>query len=58
MMGCISTILQRFRADQSGSTAIEYGLLAALITVALVLAIALIGTKLSSTFTILSNSLP
>jgi pilus assembly protein Flp/PilA len=50
--------LQRFRDDQSGSTAIEYGLLAALIAVVLVTALGTIGTKLSSTFTSVSGSLP
>jgi pilus assembly protein Flp/PilA len=50
--------LRRFRNDQSGSTAIEYGLLAALIAMVLVAALGTIGTKLSSTFTTVSGSLP
>jgi pilus assembly protein Flp/PilA len=54
----MSNFLRRFRDDQSGSTAIEYGMLAALIAVVLVTALGAIGTKLSSTFTTVSNSIP
>jgi len=36
--------------DESGATAIEYGLIAALIAVAAIAAFQLVGTNLSSTF--------
>ncbi len=43
--------------DNSGATAIEYGLIAALISVAAIGALSAIGTNLSSTFTNVSNKL-
>lgn len=42
--------LRRFLADQSGATAIEYGLIAALITVVLLVAIGLLGGGISNMF--------
>ena len=44
-------------ADQSGATAIEYGLIAALIAVAAVLVMGTVGTNLSSTFNTVATSL-
>lgn len=43
--------------DNSGATAIEYGLIAALISVAAIGALSAIGTNLSGTFTNVSNKL-
>ena len=43
--------------NEKGATAIEYGLIAALIAVAAIGAMASVGTKLNSTFTNVSNSL-
>ena len=43
--------------DSRGATAIEYGLIAALIAVAAITAMKGIGTKLNSTFTSVSNDL-
>jgi pilus assembly protein Flp/PilA len=43
--------------DDSGVTAIEYGLIAALIAVAAIAAFSLVGSHLSSTFTTIANSL-
>jgi len=43
--------------NSKGATAIEYGLIAALIAVAAIGAMQGIGTKLSSTFTNVSNQL-
>ncbi len=48
----------RFVNDESGATAIEYGLIAALIAVVLVTAVGLVGTKLNGTFTQVSTALP
>ncbi len=39
-----------FVADETGATAIEYGLIAALIAVAIISALRTVGTNLSSTF--------
>jgi pilus assembly protein Flp/PilA len=48
---------RRFVADESGVTAIEYGLLAALIAVVIVTAVTLIGTDLNVIFTKVTNAL-
>ena len=46
-----------FIGDQSGVTAIEYGLIAALIAVAIIVAVTSVGTSLSGTFTAISSAL-
>lgn len=43
--------------EQSGATAIEYGLIAALIAVAAVVVMGQVGTNLSSTFNTVATSL-
>jgi pilus assembly protein Flp/PilA len=43
--------------DTKGATAIEYGLIAALIAVAAIGALTTVGSKLNTTFTNVSNSL-
>lgn len=50
-------ILKHFWKDESGATAIEYGLIAALIAVVIITGITAVGTKLSTTFSDLSTSL-
>jgi len=42
--------MTKFIADEQGATAIEYGLLAALIAVAIIAAVTALGTALSSKF--------
>jgi pilus assembly protein Flp/PilA len=49
-------IISRFVRDESGATAIEYGLIAALIAVVIITGVTAVGTKLSTTFTTLSTS--
>ena len=44
-------------ADENGATAIEYGLIAALISVVIITTITIVGTKLSATFSSVANSL-
>jgi pilus assembly protein Flp/PilA len=46
----MSKFVTRFLNDESGATAIEYGLIAALIAVVLVTAMGTMGGKLSSAF--------
>jgi pilus assembly protein Flp/PilA len=43
--------------DENGATAIEYGLIAALIAVVIIGAVTAVGTQLSATFTSVSNAL-
>jgi pilus assembly protein Flp/PilA len=47
----------RLLRDEAGATAIEYGLIAALIAVVIIGAVTVVGTKLSSTFSSVSNAL-
>jgi len=47
----------RFLKDESGATAIEYGLIAALISVALITGATTLGTELNTTFTELKTKL-
>jgi pilus assembly protein Flp/PilA len=49
--------LKRFFRDESGATAIEYGLIAAGIAVAIIVAVQGLGTALNTTFTTVSTSL-
>ncbi len=51
------TFTKRFIADQSGSTAIEYGLIAASIAVVIITAVQLLGTKLTATFSSVAGAL-
>ena len=46
----LRTAIARFLRDQSGATAIEYGLIAALIAVALISTLAVFGTNLSALY--------
>ena len=46
-----------FMSDESGATAIEYGLIASLVAVAIITALTTLGTKLSTTFTSVSDQL-
>jgi pilus assembly protein Flp/PilA len=49
--------LQRFLNDETGATAIEYGLIAALVSVALITILGTLGTSLEDTFTRISEDL-
>ncbi len=51
------TIFARFIKDESGATAIEYGLIASLIAVAIITGAGALGSNLSSTFSALATKL-
>ena len=53
----VRTIVWKFHADQNGAAAIEYGLLAAGIAVAIIAVVAALGTQLNTTFTSVSSGL-
>jgi pilus assembly protein Flp/PilA len=53
----MKNILNRFAHDQSGATAIEYGLIAGLIAVVIIGAITTVGTKLSAKFNAVAANL-
>ena len=47
----------RFLKDNSGATAIEYGLIAAGISIAIIAVVNTLGTQLNGTFSTVSNAL-
>ncbi|MBX9459749.1 MAG: Flp family type IVb pilin [Rhizobium sp.] len=53
----MSAIFARFMKDESGATAIEYGLIAALISVALITGATTLGNALNTQFDNLSGKL-
>jgi pilus assembly protein Flp/PilA len=53
----MNNLFARFVRDESGATAIEYGLIAALIAVVIIGAVQLVGTNLSNTFTTVSGKI-
>jgi pilus assembly protein Flp/PilA len=50
-------LLARFAKDESGATAIEYGLIAAGISVAIITVVKGVGSSLNTTFTSVSTAL-
>jgi pilus assembly protein Flp/PilA len=46
----MTEIFARFVRDESGATAIEYGLIASLIALVIIPAVSLVGTNVSDTF--------
>ena len=52
----MTNLISRFLRDESGATAIEYGLIAALIAVVVIGAVTAVGTGLSGTFTTVAGS--
>jgi pilus assembly protein Flp/PilA len=53
----MKNLFARFLKDESGATAIEYGLIAAGISLAIIAAVNSLGTALSSKFSAISSSL-
>jgi len=51
------SLFERFAKDNSGATAIEYGLIASLIAVAIIAAVTTVGTKLTNTFSEVAGNL-
>lgn len=53
----MTNLVKRFAADQSGATAIEYGLIAGLIAVVIIGAVTALGSKLTSQFNKIQGNL-
>jgi pilus assembly protein Flp/PilA len=53
----MTRIIERFIRDESGATAIEYGLIAAGISVAIIAVVNSLGSQLSTTFSSVSSQL-
>ena len=54
----MKSFCERFTRNEDGATAIEYGLIVALIAVVIITAVTTIGTKLGSAFGKAASSLP
>ena len=57
-MNWLTTKIKGFLVEEDGVTAIEYGLIAALIAVAIIATVALVGTNLNLTFDNVASHLP
>ena len=53
----MKNLVSRFANDESGATAIEYGLIAALISVAIIVALTSVGTSLTAKFNSVASTL-
>jgi pilus assembly protein Flp/PilA len=53
----MTNLVERFAKDESGATAIEYGLIAAGISVAIITVVNTLGSQLKTTFTNISSQL-
>jgi pilus assembly protein Flp/PilA len=53
----MKTLVSRFVTDESGVTAIEYGLIAALIAVVIIAGVRLVGSQLATTFNSVATAL-
>jgi pilus assembly protein Flp/PilA len=51
------TMFSRFMNDESGATAIEYGLIAAIVSVGIITSLGTVKTALNTTFTNIGTSL-
>ncbi|MBX8813261.1 Flp family type IVb pilin [Pseudochrobactrum algeriensis] len=53
----MKAIFKRFRKNEDGATAIEYGLIAALIAVVIIGAVTFLGTRIQATFNTVGTAL-
>ena len=53
----MQNLIRRFAQDESGATAIEYGLIAALISVVIIGVLSTIGTRLNTKFNAIATQL-
>ena len=53
----MTQFIKKFVKDESGATAIEYGLIAALIAVLIITAVGLVGTRLEAVFNAIADGL-
>jgi pilus assembly protein Flp/PilA len=58
MLNKVSKSFVNFVNDEEAASAVEYGLLAALIAAVIIAALRTLGTKLNTTFTTVSGALP
>jgi pilus assembly protein Flp/PilA len=53
----MKALINKFITDEDGATAIEYGLIAALIAVAIITAVRAVGSNLTETFSTVASNL-
>jgi pilus assembly protein Flp/PilA len=53
----MKNLITRFKNDESGATAIEYGLIAGLVSVVIIGTVTTVGTELTTVFTSVGNAL-
>ena len=53
----MKALIERFKSDEEGATAIEYGLIAALIAVAIIAGVRAVGVTLIGTFNTIDKGL-
>ena len=53
----MQNLISRFVKDESGATAIEYGLIASLISVAIITAASTLGKNVANTFSSVANNM-
>jgi pilus assembly protein Flp/PilA len=53
----MKALINKFITDEDGATAIEYGLIAALIAVAIITAVRAVGSELTTTFSTVASNL-
>ncbi|MBB3008573.1 Flp family type IVb pilin [Cupriavidus alkaliphilus] len=56
-MQALTTMFQQFMRDEEGVTAIEYGLIAALIAIVIIASVQIVGTQLNSVFSKIGSAL-
>ncbi|MBC8746951.1 pilus assembly protein Flp/PilA [Paraburkholderia sp. WC7.3g] len=57
-MKSIVNITKQFIRDEEGATAVEYGMMVALIAAVIVVTVTTLGTQVEAAFTKISNALP
>jgi pilus assembly protein Flp/PilA len=53
----MKNLISRFQNDECGATAIEYGLIAGLVSVVIIFALGVVGDELTNVFTFISDEL-
>ena len=56
MLSCLIKFQARLQNSESGATAVEYGLMVALIAIVIIVAVSLLGTNLSTLFNTVATS--
>lgn len=58
MLALYTNLMIRLRSDEKGATAVEYGIMVALIAVVIIVAVSLLGNNLSSMFNGVAGKVP